>query len=145
MSIDAVLARLNADFGVKEVLDAADLAQILGKSPEATNTLIRRGGLPLPVLTVGGRNCVSKQAVAVWLDGGCLEKSKAAQARPGDAAPLPPPTRKRPNIAGSLLCLKQQIDFLAALYRELDAVLLANTMPAKDTATGPKPPVKRPP
>lgn len=139
MSIDAVLARLNADFGNKEVLDAADLAQVLGKSAEATNTLIRREGLPLPVMKVGGRNCVSKQAVAVWLAGNCIEKSKTARARPGEAEPLPPPSRKRPNIAGSLLCLTQQIAFLTELHHELDAVLLTMTMPDIDQ-TEPNPP-----
>ena len=143
MSIDAVLARLNADFGNKEVLDAADLAQVLGKSAEATNTLIRREGLPLPVMKVGGRNCVSKQAVAVWLAGNCIENNKSARVRPGEAEPLPPPTRKRPNIAGSLLCLTQQIAFLTELHHELDAVLLNMTVPDIDQ-TEPTPPIKRP-
>lgn len=122
MTTQAILDRLRADFGPKEVLDADDLAQLLGKSTEATNTLIRRGGLPLPVLRVGGRNCVSAQAVAVWLAGECLEKSPAGIAAPGEAPSLPPPSRKRPNIAAALLCLMTQREFLHEVFARLEEI-----------------------
>lgn len=120
----AILDDLLKRFGGRLMLGAKDVAEAIGRSVEATNTLIRRGGLTLPVEKVGGENCVSIYALADWLAGKC---PKIAPKRPvGDfsAPPLPPPSRKRPDLTKALLGFASQRDFLGEVYSELEAIML---------------------
>lgn len=120
MEKQAILEDLRKTFGEgKSVLNASELAQVLGTTVKGVYSLKDRDGLPVPVLSSGGRLCVSIYAVVDWLAG---EQSppKPSKPAPNASPPVPPPRRKRESMAAYLVTLRNQIDFLNELHSELE-------------------------
>ena len=119
MSFEAVLNDLRAIFGpAKSVLYAADIAQILGKSVSAVYSLKADGGLPFPVIEVGGRPAVSIYEAAGVLSGQQPPASKPAPPNP-TAAPAIKTKRPRPDLGALRRSAALAFDF----FSELDAAL----------------------
>jgi hypothetical protein len=124
MDKETILADLRKVFGQhKMVLDAVELAQVLGTTLKGLYSLKGRDGLPVPVLSSGGKLCVSIHAVAAWLAGEDVEQKKPSKPAKGDAKsvpPVPPPRRKRESMGAYLTTLRSQINFLSELHAELE-------------------------
>lgn len=124
MNAQSILADLQARFGHEnDVLYPEDLAKILAKAPNV-ETLLCSGGLPLKVVEQGDRPAVSIYETALWLAGGESQQSQTTEA----AAPAPEaskPYRRRPSLGRALLALRVQQNFLAELWNELEAALIA--------------------
>jgi len=124
MDKQAILDDLRAIFGAgKQVLSAAELAQVLGTTVKAVYSMKDRDGLPVPVLSSNGKLCVSIHAVVDWLAG---ERPAPAVAKPapGALAPVPPPRRRRESMGAYLTTLRHQINFLHDLYAEIERLEL---------------------
>jgi hypothetical protein len=114
-----IIDDLRKTFGPgKSVLNASELAQVLGTTVKAIYSMKDRDGLPVPVLTSNGRLCVSIYDVADWLSG---EKSEPKVTKPDPKVPpVPPPRRRRESMGAYLTTLRHQMDFLNELYSELE-------------------------
>jgi hypothetical protein len=120
MDKQAILDDLRKNFGAgKSVLNADELAQVLGTTTKAVYSLHGRNGLPIPVLSSNGRLCVSIYDVVDWLAGETTapKVSKPASKVP---TPVPPPRRRRESMGAYLTTLRQQMDFLNELHTELE-------------------------
>ena len=120
MDKQAILDDLRKTFGAgKLVLNASELAQVLGITVKAIYSMKDRDGLPVPVLSSNGRLCVSIHAVVDWLAG---EPTVKKSAKPDHEAspPVPPPRRRRESMGAYLTTLRRQMDFLNELYSEIE-------------------------
>ena len=135
MDTSLILKDLRTQFPKQSVLYSDDIAALLGKSVAAADALKGRGGFPLPILEVGGRPAVSIYAVADWLAGGAIPKSRAEQSK----APAPQtPKRRRESLGKYLLGLQVQRDFLGALTANIERLIIdpgcQDDRPAKGTS-----------
>ena len=140
MDKQAILDDLRKTFGEgKLVLNASELAQVLGTTTKGIYSMKDRDGLPVPVLSSNGRLCVSIHAVVDWLAG---EPSapKASKPAPEASPPVPPPRRRRESMGAYLTTLRRQMDFLDDLHSEIERLdLFEATEDAKLADTGSKP------
>lgn len=122
MTEKEVLADLRAIFGAaKSVLYADELAQVLGRpSAGSIYSLISRGGIPVPVLEVGGRPCVSIHAVAAWLAGEGVKPN--TKATPSGAPAVQKPKRKHESVGHLLRAVRVQQDFLSEFVAQLESI-----------------------
>ncbi len=146
MDAKAILADLRDQFGKgRTVLYPEDLAIALNKSPKAVDSLLRRGGLPLKVKPVGGRNAVSIYETAEWL--ASEEQTETHTARGSAAvakskATTPRPSRiRRPSLGKALLALRAQHEFMRELIAELEAIEIAKVAKRADKTKPRDPPL----
>jgi len=145
MDKQAILNDLRKTFGEgKTVLNAVELAQVLGTTVKAVYSLKNRDGLPVPVLTSNGRLCVSIYAVVDWLAGD-ITPSSSSKSNPENPQPIPPPKRHRESMGAYLTTLRRQMDFLHELYSELERLEVIEELEfakrhdvAKDELAGPE-------
>lgn len=140
MDKQAILDDLRKTFGAgKLVLNANELAQVLGITVKAIYSMKDRDGLPVPVLSSNGRLCVSIHAVVDWLAGE-PSSQKTAKPAPEASPPVPPPRRRRESMGAYLTTLRRQMDFLDELYTEIERLELREEIEdAKLADTGSKP------
>ena len=144
MSKEVILADLRKQFGEgKMVLDAIELAEVLGTTLKGLYSLKDRQGLPVPVLSTAGKLCVSIHAVAAWLAGEDVQPKKPSKPDSKAVPPVPPPRRKRESMGAYLTTLRSQINFLTELHTELerldlreDSEGIENIKDAKQTDSG---------
>lgn len=111
----------------KSVLYAEEVAEVLDKpSAEAILALIRRGGLPLPVLEVGGRPCVSINSMAEFLAGKCVKPIEAKN--PSGAPPAPAPKRKHESVGALIKAFRTQQAFIDDVCSKLQAIELRHVI-----------------
>lgn len=120
MDKQAILDDLRKTFGAgKSVLNASELAQVLGTTTKGIYSMKDRDGLPVPVLSSNGRLCVSIHAVVDWLAGE-PSAQKTSKPAPDASPPVPAPRRHRESMGAYLTTLRQQMNFLNELYAELE-------------------------
>ena len=140
MDKQAILDDLRKTFGAgKLVLNANELAQVLGITVKAIYSMKDRDGLPVPVLSSNGKLCVSIHAVVDWLAGE-PSAQKTTKPSPEASPPVPPPRRRRESMGAYLTTLRRQMDFLDDLHSEIERLdLFEATEDAKLADTGSKP------
>ena len=140
MDKQAIIDDLRKTFGAgKSVLNASELAQVLGTTVKAVYSMNDRGGLPVPVLESNGRLCVSIYDVAAWLAGENDVSPKVVKPEPS-VPPVPPPRRRRESMGTYLTTLRNQIDFLNELHSEIARLDLAEDISVDEGEGGTSPP-----
>jgi hypothetical protein len=94
----------------------------MGRSAGSLAALKRSGGFPLPIEKLGRTPVVSIYLLAEWLAGEYTPSQSTKSKKTADSNALPAPARKRVKIGDFLLALRQQNDFLGALYSQLEAL-----------------------
>lgn len=139
MNAQSILADLQARFGHEnDVLYPEDLAKILAKAPNV-ESLLCGGGLPLKVVKQGDRQAVSIYETALWLAGGESKQDQPTEAA-APASDSSKPYRRRPSLGRALLALREQREFLADLFSELEAIIVGDAAEETDN-TKPRDPL----
>lgn len=127
-----ILADLRSIYGKVGVLTMQQLAEYLGRTPDALRKMRDRGCFPLPIKEIGGRLCVSILAVAQWLANHSSQSAEAQSAAQPETAKSKPltPRRKAQSIGRLIAIMMRQKQGLHELIGSLEAEAIAAELAA---------------
>lgn len=135
MTEAGILADIRSIYGKVGVLTMAQLAEYLGRTPDALRKMRERGSFPLPIKEVGGKLCVSIYAVAEWLASDSPRSDEAHSAAQHETAKPTSltPRRKAQSIGKLIAMMMRQKQGLHELIANLEVeALAAETAASKD-------------